>query len=143
MKPVEIDNSLEFRRSRKKIAGAVIAVFAAVILILIAGGFNSAGTVNVLWIRASLNASGISYTSNIQENAHTFRTDGVTNFSVSLYNPSGNTLTISSVSSSTAGFSILSDNLPVSILPHSSKTVDIEVKLPKTTYAGDLNLSFT
>jgi|ACXJ01.1.fsa_nt_gi hypothetical protein len=143
MKPLEIDNSIEFRRSRKKIAGAVIAVFAAVILILIVGGFNSAGTVNVLWIRSTVNTSGISYTSNIQENSHTFRTGGKTGFSFSLYNPSGNTVTISTVSSDTAGFTIISDNLPLTILPHSSATVDVEVKLPKTTYAGDLNLTFT
>ena len=143
MKPVEVDNSAEYKKARKKLAVAVAAVFAAVLLILIIGGFNSAGTVNVLWIRAGVSASGVTYTSEIQENIHTLRTDGITTFSFSLYNPSGHNMNITSISSVSSGFTILSSNLPLNISPHSSAPVNIEVRLPGVTYAGDLNLIFT
>ena len=143
MKPVETSYDKGYRKSRKSIGITVSAVSAAVILILLLGGFNSAGTVNVLWTRAEIVENTGSYISLTQENAHTYRTGSVTAFSFTVKDNLNVPVTFSHITITTAGFRLISSNLPVSVDPGSSHTVTIRVTLPSHDFAGDLNVTLS
>jgi hypothetical protein len=62
-------------------------------------------------------------------------------YNASLFGPGS--CSVNTVSVATAGFTLVSDNAPVTVPSHGSRTLSITVAVPTTTYTGVLTIDAT
>ena len=150
MQPIETDYTPEFRRNRKRMTVAVIAVAIAVSAIFVGTGMESSGTVNVLWLQVNLSyQSGSNYFGPsvfyIQENVHTISSGSDHSFSVRLVNMGNSVHEITGINVETPGFSLISasPDIPVQVQPGHAVTIYFTVKVPNGDFAGNLAVGVT
>lgn len=145
MKPIESDYPPEFKRNRRKMTYAVIAVAVAVSIVFIASGMQYSGTVNVIWLQVDIQyPSGQTYfgpaVEYIQENIHTIPADSVHTFTIILHNYGKGIHAVTSIVVGSQGFSLktLNVRLPQVVQPGHSLTITFTVSVPSENYAGNL-----
>jgi hypothetical protein len=140
MKPVESDYPPDYHRSRKKLGISIAIIVIVIISVFAIAGFNQKGTVNILYIRATLEENGTLVTKSVQENFHTLSSGGTATFRILLENALSHGFTFENVEINETGFSVLRTNLPLHLNGNSQSILNLTISLPKGTYAGDLDL---
>ncbi|MCL4341653.1 MAG: hypothetical protein M1431_06135 [Candidatus Thermoplasmatota archaeon] len=143
MKPVESDYPSDFHRNRKKLGVSIAIVIIIVVSVFIVAGYNERGTVNVLYIKATIDENGAMVSRTYQENFHTLSSGGQTTFSLPIYNSGSSPVTLSSVSVYTIGFDILHTNLPLNVKANSNAILVLTLSLPYKTYTGGLEIGIS
>ena len=143
MKPVESDYPPDFHRSRKKLGISIAVVIIIVLSVFIVAGYNERGTVNVLYIKATIDENGTMVSRTYQENFHTLSSGGKTTFNIPIDNNAAATMTLNSITIYTTGFTLLHTDLPLQITSHSNAILTLTVSLPYTTYAGGLDIGIS
>ncbi|MCL4341918.1 MAG: hypothetical protein M1431_07485 [Candidatus Thermoplasmatota archaeon] len=143
MKPVESDYPSDFHRNRKKLGISIAIVIIIVVSVFIIAGYNERGTVNVLYIKATIDENGAMVSRTYQENFQTLSSGGLTTFTLPIHNNGSSTVTLSSVSVYTIGFDVVHSNLPLNVKANSNAILELTLSLPYKTYAGGLEIAIS
>lgn len=149
MEPAEIPVPDDFKQKKKRM---IIVAIVVVVLTVVAyaGTFSySAKTVNVMTVDMTVKYSGTSngyFGPSLQHLTANYDTlYGGENFSyaITFTNQGNSAHTIQSITSNTAGFSIvsMSGNLPLTIQPGASQKVILLIHLPDYNFSGPLNIT--
>ena len=143
MKPVESDYPADFHRNRKKLGISIAIVIIIVVSVFIIAGYNERGTINVLYIKATIDENGKMVSMTYQENFHTLSSGGQATFTLPVGNNGSSPVTLSSVSVYTIGFNIVHTNLPLRVNASSNAILLLTLSLPYKTYAGGLEIGIS
>lgn len=146
MEPVRIPATDELHRNRRRVAIVSVVVVLITVSVFLGLSLNSVGTVNVMGVQVHIlySAPSSSYfgksIQNFTSNFRTMESGRSFHFAFDVTNYGSVPHTITSVSSGTGGFNLISmnDHLPITINGSSSQRLVITFQLPQHNYAGDL-----
>lgn len=147
MEPVKAAKPSFVERNKLRLTAVVIAVIAASTAFYLLTGSDTGTTVNVTYVSVQEISNGQPShflggpVRNITWSYITYGSGEVVSIPIAFHNSGTSSRTITSISSGTAGFTVTSSPVPVTVSAGSTAHVTVHVKVPGHNYAGKLALT--